>query len=184
MAEPSTLRRAPRLAPSPMLRALPPAARHILRGAPAVLSAAGEALGLSLSLPACRASVNGPRAALWLGPDERLLLGEQASAAETETRLAQALRGQPHALVNVSHRQIALEVGGPDAASLLAAGCPLDLDPGAFPVGMCTRTVLAKAEIVLWRVADERFHIEVWRSFAAYVSAVIAEAARDLRAAD
>jgi len=184
MAEPSTLRRAPPLTPSPMLRALPAAARHILRGAPAVLAAAGDVLGMSLALSACRASVHGPRAALWLGPDERLLLGGEASAAETETRLEQALRDQPHSLVDVSHRQVALEIGGPHAGSLLAAGCPLDLDPGAFPVGMCTRTVLAKAEIVLWRVADERFHIEVWRSFAAYVSAVIAEAGRDLPAAD
>ncbi len=184
MAEPSIPRAAPRLAPSPMLRGLPPLARHILRAAPAGLSAAGEALGLSLSLPACRASVDGARAALWLGPDERLLLGEEASAAGTEARLVQALHGQPHSLVDVSHRQVALEIGGPHAASLLAAGCPLDLDRGAFPVGMCTRTVLAKAEIVLWRTADERFHIEVWRSFAAYVSAVIAEAARDLPAID
>jgi sarcosine oxidase subunit gamma len=62
---------------------------------------------------------------------------------------------------------------------VLATGCPLDLDPQAFPVGMCTRTVLAKAEIVLWRIADDAFHLEVWRSFAAYVSAVIAEASRE-----
>jgi len=184
MAEPAILRRAPPLMPSPMLRALPPAARHILRGAPAVLSAAGDALGLSLSLPACRSSVSAARAALWLGPDERLLLGDEASATETESRLGQALRAQPHSLVDISQRQIGLEIGGAHAQCLLAAGCPLDLDAGAFPVGMCTRTLLAKAEIVLWRVADERFHIEVWRSFAAYVSAVIAEAARDLPAVD
>jgi len=33
---------------------------------------------------------------------------------------------------------------------------------------------------VLWRIADDGFHLEVWRSFAAYVSGVIAEAAREL----
>jgi sarcosine oxidase subunit gamma len=149
-----------------------------------VLSAAGEALGLSLSMPACRASVRATRAALWLGPDERLLLGEEASAPDTASRLEQALRDRPHSLVDVSHRQVALAIAGPHAASVLAAGCPLDLDPSAFAVGMCTRTVLAKAEIVLWRVADDSFHLEVWRSFAAYVSLVIAEAARDLTVAD
>ena len=68
------------------------------------------------------------------------------------------------------------------AVTILAAleAARLDLDPAAFPVGMCTRTVLAKAEIVLWRRADDSFHLEVWRSFAAYVSGVLAEAARDL----
>jgi sarcosine oxidase, subunit gamma len=45
---------------------------------------------------------------------------------------------------------------------------------------MCTRTVLAKAEIVLWRRAHDSFHLEVWRSFAGYVSGVLAEAAREL----
>jgi sarcosine oxidase subunit gamma len=180
MADLSAARCPPLVAASTVLQLLPPAARHILRGAPAVLDAAGKTLGLSLSMPACRASVDAPRAALWLGPDERLLLGEQSSAIETASRLRQVLHQRPHSLVDVSHRQVALGVAGPQAASVLAAGCPLDLDLGAFPVGMCTRTVLAKAEIVLWRRADDSFHLEVWRSFAAYVSGVIAEAAREL----
>jgi sarcosine oxidase subunit gamma len=52
---------------------------------------------------------------------------------------------------------------------MLNAGCPLDLDERAFPVGMATRTLFMKADIVLWRVAEQKFHIEVWRSFAPYV---------------
>jgi len=60
----------------------------------------------------------------------------------------------------------------------LAAGCPLDLDESAFPIGMCTRTVLAKAEVVLWRRAQQTFHLELARSFVAYVSRFLAEAAR------
>jgi sarcosine oxidase subunit gamma len=180
MTDVSAARRPPIIAASPMLRLQPPAARHILRAPPAVLDAAGQALGLSLSMPVCRASADATRAALWLGPDERLLLGEESSAIETASRLHQVLQGQPHSLVDVGHRQVALAIAGPQAATVLAAGCPLDLDPGAFPVGMCTRTVFAKAEIVLWRRADDSFHLEVWRSFAAYVSGVIAEAAREL----
>jgi sarcosine oxidase subunit gamma len=42
---------------------------------------------------------------------------------------------------------------------------------------MCTRTMLAKAEVVLWRTAPTRFRLEVWRSFAAYVSLYLADAA-------
>jgi sarcosine oxidase subunit gamma len=71
-------------------------------------------------------------------------------------------------------------VSGRDGPTLLAAGCPFDLDVSAFPVGMCTRTMLAKAEIVLWRTAGEAFRIEVWRSFAPYVSAFLSEAARGI----
>jgi sarcosine oxidase subunit gamma len=180
MAERYSDRQPPAITSSAVLRLLPPAARHVLRGAAPVLDTAGDALGLSLSMPACRASANATLAALWLGPDERLLLGADESAADTAIRLQQALADRPHSVVDVSHRQLGLAISGPHAATVLACGCPLDLDRSAFPVGMCTRTVLAKAEIVLWRIGEDEFHLEVWRSFAAYVSGVIAEAAREL----
>jgi len=44
---------------------------------------------------------------------------------------------------------------------------------------MCTRTVFAKAEIVLWRTAPDAFRIEVWRSFTDYVARLLGEAARE-----
>lgn len=143
------------------------------------MSAAGSALGLDISQVACRAAMNGDQAAaLWLGPDEQLLLGPEG--ADLAATLAPALRDLPHSLVDVSHRQIALEVSGPHAAAVLNAGCPLDLDLSAFPVGMCTRTVFAKAEIVLWRTSEDVFHVEVWRSFASYVTEFLAEVAREV----
>jgi sarcosine oxidase, subunit gamma len=178
MANLSTIRHVPRITASALVRALPPATRYILRGGPQALEAAGAALALEISQAACQATTNGEVAALWLGPDEQLLLGPEG--LDIAAALAPALRPLPHSLVEVSHRQTALEISGPLATTLLNVGCPLDLDPGAFPVGMCTRTVLAKAEIVLWRTAEEVFHVEVWRSFAAYVSGFLAEAAREL----
>ncbi len=60
----------------------------------------------------------------------------------------------------------------------LSAGCPLDLRVSAFPVGMATRTIFDKAEIVLWRREERAFRVEVWRSFAAYLVAALTEAAR------
>jgi sarcosine oxidase subunit gamma len=162
------------------VRPLPPAARWILRGDLKVRAAAEAGLRLSVPAVACRAAAEGESAALWLGPDEWLLISAEHRADETAAALRAALAGLAHSLVDVSHRQVALEVSGPDAPALLAAGCPLDLDTGAFPVGMCTRTMLAKAEIVLWRTRAEGFRIEVWRSFAPYVGAFLAEAARGL----
>jgi sarcosine oxidase, subunit gamma len=175
----AALRQAARITASALVRPLPPATRYILRGGPQAMTAAGNALGLNISEVACRAAVDGDQAAaLWLGPDEQLLLGpERADLAAT---LTPALRDLPHSLVDVSHRQIALEVSGPHAAAVLNAGCPLDLDLSAFPVGMCTRTVFAKAEIVLWRTSTDVFHVEVWRSFASYLTEFLAEVAREV----
>jgi sarcosine oxidase, subunit gamma len=180
MPDLSTARCGPWVAASTRFEILPPATRYSLRGGSAVRAAADRAFGAPLEASACRAGVRGERAALWLGPDEWLLLAPEADAAALTPALAAALSPLPHALVDVSHRQSAFRLAGPRAATMLAAGCPLDLDAGAFPPDMCTRTMLAKAEIVLWRTAAEAFRVEVWRSFAAYVSQFLVEAGRGI----
>jgi sarcosine oxidase subunit gamma len=156
-----------------------PLCRFILRGHYVALQRGSAAFGVDLSGPPLRAAVANDRAGLWLGPDERLLLGPDAQEGGIASALAAALVGTPHSLVCVSHRQCGLEVRGSRATTLLNSGCPRDLDVSAFPVGACARTVFSKAEIVLWRVAPERFHVEIWRSFLDYVVGLLAEAARD-----
>jgi sarcosine oxidase subunit gamma len=152
-----------------------PMARHILRGRAAALKAAEDALGLALPDLACRAVSSGEVHALWLGPDEWLILS--GSHQGLGQRLEGAMGAHPHSLVDVSDRQIGLVMSGAEVEAVLSVGCPLDLAVHAFPVGMCTRTVLAKAEIVLWRTGPNTFHLEVWRSFEAYVRQFLTAAA-------
>lgn len=148
-------------------------ARFVYRGAPELFPAA---FGVGLPTSPMHAHVEGSRAALWLGPDEWLLLAPDADGSAVGVALAAALAGQAASLVDVGHRQVGLVVTGPRAADLINAGCPLDLDLAGFPVGMCTRTVLAKVEIMLWRTADDTFRIEVARSVAPYVVELLREA--------
>ena len=175
-------RRPPRIDARPWLEPLAPATRFSFRGAADAAAAASRALGVELPSSACRANLAGTRAALWLGPDEQLLIAAQSEATELRAGLAAALGTLPHSLVDVSHRQVAFLVKGAHAEWLLQSGCPLDLDPENFPVGMCTRTVFLKAEIVLWRTAADAFRVEVWRSFAEYVVSMLAESALELAA--
>jgi sarcosine oxidase subunit gamma len=179
MVDLPTARQQPVVTSTPLLRQLPPASRFVLRGGPQALLAAVSALGLPRSDSACRAVRNDGRAALWLGPDERLVLGPADAAREMEDLLQGALAGMPHSLVETSHAQAAFEVSGTRAAWALNAGCPLDLEPTSFPVDMCTRTVLAKAQILLWRTSSETFRVETARSFAPYVTKLMARAARE-----
>jgi len=151
--------------------------RLLLRGDAAVMQAAGAAFGVPIPDQACTTIFQPPRAALWLGPDEFLLLMPEPWVDPAMAEIAAALGDLPHALVDVGQRQLAVSVEGADAAALLNAGCPLDLDEAAFPVNACTRTLLGKAEIVLWRMAPERFHVEAGRSFMPYLRAFLREAA-------
>jgi len=179
------IRRVPNVAATGWLKALPPAARWVLHGDARARALAAPVWGVGFAETACRALVEATRATLWLGPDEYLLLESAPDAARGETQAAIAsalervLAHAPHALVDISHRQFALEIGGPHASAILNGACPLDLDLSEFPVGMCTRTVFAKADIVLWRTRQDAFHVEVWRSFAEYVTGVLAEIARE-----
>jgi sarcosine oxidase subunit gamma len=160
------------------LRVKPPAARLLLQGDAHARVAAAAVWGVPFSEESCRARAAEGRATLWLGPDEHLMWQESRDAALPVAELERALAPHPHALVDISHRQTALEISGPEATVILAGACPLDLDLREFPVQMCTRTVLAKAEIVLWRTAPQIFHIEVWRSFQPYVEELLREIAR------
>jgi sarcosine oxidase, subunit gamma len=169
--------RAPAFATSQVVRLLPPLERRILRGRAAALAAAGEALGVELPQTNRTATAKGCTA-LWLGPDEYLLLAP--AGANAWPALQAALAGLPHACVDVSQRHAAFEVAGEHAAAALNTGCPLDLDLEAFPEGQCTRTVFGKAGIILWRTAADRFHVEVWRSFASYVTQLLALAAGEV----
>ncbi len=162
-----------------VIEALPPQGRFIFRGRPASVAGAGDALGIGFPQESCRAAVAERRTVLWLGPDEWLLLVPEDDVGVVESALAEHLRGHPYSLVDISHRQVGLEISGPMVAATLNAGCPLDLASAAFPVGMCTRTVLAKAEIVLWRTGDEVFRLEVARSFSSYVWRFLNEVRRE-----
>ena len=164
---------------SAIITILPEATRFSVRGNGAAVAALGFAFGVDLPREACRAATNGARAALWLGPDEWLLLAPDGEAETLTRTLADALHGEPASLVDISDRQVAIGISGPKAAEALNAFNALDLEGDAVPVGMCTRTLFGKAEIVLWRTAPDAFHIEVWRSFAPYVLACLGEAVRE-----
>src|SRR5271165_6227686 len=123
----------------------PPSARLAFRGPEGARAAGSAAFGVDLPDRLGAAAQVGDRAALWLGPDEWLLIAESDSPETLAAAIEAALQGVPHSLVDVSHRQVSLIASGPRAARVLNAGCPLDLRLKSFPVGMATRTLFEKA---------------------------------------
>jgi sarcosine oxidase subunit gamma len=98
------------------------------------------------------------RLALWLGPDEWLVLG--AGEADYPDAVA---------AVDVSASRVAFELAGDGAADILAQGCSLDLDPPVFAPGRCAQTLLARAQVILYRPDETTYRILVRPSLASYL---------------
>jgi len=112
---------------------------------------------------------DGRRAALWLGPDEWLILGPPgAAAAEIVAELGAAFAHVDRSVVDVSANRVAIELTGPGRFDLLAHVCPLDLDSRVWANGRCAQTLLGRAQVIL-QERTETTGILVRPSFADYV---------------
>lgn len=139
---------------------LPPAARFSLRLSSANIEAANRALGLSLPEKVGGIASGGSLRALCLGPDEWLLESEHASQPALPATL-------PHALVDISDREILFRIEGPRAMELLSIGIARDLR--RLGVGQGCRTAFDSAQTILIRESAAVFTLSVWRSFASHV---------------
>ncbi|KQW29365.1 sarcosine oxidase subunit gamma [Rhizobium sp. Root274] len=152
-----------------------PASRVSLRAGADAVAGLSKSLGVKLpTKPKTSAATKG-RTAFWLGPDEWLLIDETGSDLMADC----AASGVLHSATDISHRNTAIIVSGPAAAGTINSASPLDLSLAAFPVGAVTRSVFGKIEIILYRVEEETFRIECWRSFAEYAFGMLAEGAED-----
>jgi sarcosine oxidase subunit gamma len=111
---------------------------------------------------------DGPRAALWLGPNEWLILGPPHAGSEIVADLDASLDDLHRSVVDVSAQRLALEVSGSRAREILSKGCSLDLHPREWTTGMCAQTMLGKAQVILHQRA-ETTGIAVRTSFASYL---------------
>lgn len=160
------------------LAVLPPAERISLRAPDASVAALSKALGVPLPQKPKTSAAKAGRTALWLGPDEWLVIDEVGKDPLADCAEVTVL----HSAVGISHRNVAISITGPAAAATINSGCPQDLSLDAFPVGAASRTILGKIEIVLLRTASDAFRVECWRSFSDYVFTFLSEAARDAAA--
>jgi sarcosine oxidase, subunit gamma len=106
--------------------------------------------------------------ALWLGPDEWLLVGPAGTARDVIAELQEALAGEHHSVVDVSANRAAIELPTDRARALLETGCGLDLHPRAWQRGMCAQTLFARAQVLLQHRGDVT-RIFVRPSFAGYL---------------
>ena len=153
-----------------------PARTHVsLRAHPDAVSAVSSALGLSLPDQPKTSTFADGMAAFWLGPEDWLLVGDTAAA--TLIADVEGAETALHSAVDVTDRYVGIRIEGPSAQAVLSSGCPQDLRLQSFPVGAVSRTVMAKADVVIWRRGETEFELLCVRSFADYVWGMLEEAA-------
>jgi sarcosine oxidase subunit gamma len=165
------------------LREVPFEGKISLRGSGAAFhEAVRSAIGVALPLKPSTTVIANDRRALWLGPDEWLLIVADREREAVIGGLRRALAGQHVAVVDVSAARSVIELEGENARSLLEKGCHLDLHPRAFKPGDCLSTVMAKTNVLIEQTgeAPPTYRLYIRPSFARHFAAFIGEAARDL----
>ncbi len=148
---------------------------------PAFLDAVAASLEVRPSTESGAAAQADGQTALWIGPDEWLVLTPPGAEAETAANLRAALREHEAAVTDVSESLAVITISGVNAPSVLAKGMSLDLHPRAFTTGRCARASLAKAVVLIHQTADEpAFDLYVDRSYAEYLWQWLEDAAQSM----
>lgn len=138
----------------------------------------GEALGAPLPRRVGETSQTGGHTALWLSPDEWLVVSE-SDAEVLVDRLRAAAGDTPAQVLDLSANRTVIEVTGPGARSVLEKGCPADLHPRAFTNGTAILTSLARVPVLLWKLDADRFRVLPRASLAQYVAVWLLDAVRE-----
>lgn len=120
----------------------------------------------------------GDRAAIWMAPDELLLLLPHADAKAAASRLGEALSGRHHLALDMSDARAVVRLTGTLVGEVLAKGAPCDVSDRAFPPGSARRTHLGGVAVAIWRLDDVTWEVVAFRSFAHHLLAWLEDAAR------
>jgi sarcosine oxidase, subunit gamma len=150
-------------------------------GAAKVRKAVRAAVGVDLP-DTRRAVLSDGRGALWMSPDELLLILPHGEAGAAAAALSQALAGVHHLVAEVSDARAVFRLTGDLAAvrEVLARLTPADVSPAAFTEGEVRRTRLGQVAAAFW-IEEDGVTLVAFRSVAAYVFDLLANAASGAR---
>ncbi len=119
--------------------------------------------------------------ALWMSPDELMLLMPYGEAADAVAVLTEKLSGVHHLAVDVSDARTLFRLEGSAAREVLAKGAPVDLARDKFAVGDLRRTRISHVAAAFWQSGDgpDVFEILCFRSYAKYLWEWLEESSRE-----
>ncbi len=132
--------------------------------AAAVSNAAGLAVPEKLAV-----THDGDSRAVWMSPDELLLILPAGQAPGAIAKLQAELADHHHMALDVSDARSIFRLTGPAVGEVLAKGAPCDVSDHGCPPGTARRTHLAGLAIGLWRLGPQDWEIVCFRSYAPHL---------------
>ncbi|USG63001.1 hypothetical protein NBZ79_08420 [Sneathiella marina] len=166
----------------PGLRELPFQGQINLRGDPEnknFMTSTKSVLGLDLPLSPNTVSVGIGVKALWLSPDEWLVVAEDQKQNDLVWKLEKALAGEHTAINDVSANRTIFELAGNHVHQVLMKSSEFDFHPRVFSPGNCVQTLIAKSQAIVEQIEPNTFHIYVRCSFGRYVGAWLADSCKE-----
>lgn len=114
--------------------------------------------------------------AVWMSPDELLLLVPVADAPAALGAAGSALAGEHAMVLDLSDARVVFRLAGPAVPEVLAKGAPVDLRETAFPVGTARRTHLGGIAVGFWRLGAEEWEVVCFRSLAHHLAGWLGQA--------
>lgn len=164
------------------LRELPFCGQINVRGKPAnknFMTATKSVLGLELPVSPNKVSVGTGIKALWLSPDEWLVIAEDQKQNDLVWKLEKALVGEHAAVNDVSANRTIFELTGDHVHQVLMKSSEFDFHPRVFGPGNCVQTLIAKSQSIVEQTDTGVFHIYVRCSFGRYVGAWLADSFKE-----
>lgn len=118
--------------------------------------------------------------ALWMSPDEVLLLCDYAAVGAVIERLEAGLSDHHCLVADVSDARCVVQLSGEPTAlrEVLAKLTPADTRASVFPTGALRRTRLAQVPAAIWFEDEETAIVVAFRSVGDYVFTLLSNAAR------
>lgn len=121
-------------------------------------------------LPKARRITHGQTgSAIWMSPDELLLITDYTQADFSIATLETKLKGTHFMASNVSDARAVFAISGPAAREILAKGAPVDLSSRGFVPGDVRRTRMGQIAAAIWMEEDGSFRLICFRSVADFM---------------
>ena len=104
-----------------------------------------------------------------LGPNEWMIYTDIEKVNDTIIQLKKDLSDVHHSLVDVSDYYTHIQLSGPQAERILRTATPFDVHPSVFKVNDITQTRFGHASIILDRVEQQTFTIQIRWSYTEYL---------------